>query len=87
MLGIGLLTGIIATMIGIIAIFLFASFGAIIGAISGGIITIIPFLGVSVKEGFTQVFGISNPNLVSIGSMLGFIAGFFKSVTNNKKDK
>lgn len=78
------LGSIFGILIGILAIFLFAGIGAIMGAISGAIISIIPILNSLVIKGFMQIFDISNPDLIAIGAMLGFIAGFFKSTTNNK---
>jgi hypothetical protein len=74
----GLFLGLIVVLFGIIGIFLFAIFGALIGAITGWILTHTPILGEAVKSGFTSVFGVESPDLVAIGAMLGFIAGFFK---------
>jgi hypothetical protein len=74
----GLFIGLIVVLFGIIGIFLFAIFGALIGAITGWILTHTPILGEAVKSGFTSVFGVESPDLVAIGAMLGFIAGFFK---------
>ena len=73
------IAGIVVAIIGIIGIFIFAIFGALMGAITGFILAHTPFLGAKVIEGFTS-FGIENPNLTAIGSMLGFIAGFFKPI-------
>ena len=69
----------VATM-GIIAIFFFAIIGALMGAVTGFILSIVPVLGQLVVSGFAQA-GVQNANLTAIGSMLGFIAGFFKSAT------
>jgi len=74
----GLFIGLIVVLVGIIGIFLFAIFGALIGAITGWIVSHTPILGEAVKSGFSSVFGIESPDLVAIGAMLGFIAGFFK---------
>ena len=57
------------------------------GAITGFIVEIAPILGPLVKQGFASV-GVANPNLIAIGAMLGFIAGFFKSSwSDNKHDE
>jgi hypothetical protein len=74
----GLFVGLIVVLIGIIGIFLFAIFGALIGAITGWIVGQTPILGEAVKNGFTSIFEVESPDLVAIGAMLGFIAGFFK---------
>ena len=74
----GAIAGIVIVFIGIIAVFLFAIFGALMGAITGWILSVTPILGPAVKDGFTSVFGVEAPDLVAIGAMLGFIAGFFK---------
>lgn len=68
-----------ATLMGIVAIFLFAILGAFVGAITGFIIENIPTLGPLVRQGFLLIFNITNPKLTAIGAMLGFVAGFFKS--------
>lgn len=82
MFGMGFLAGagfgIAAVILGLIAIFIFAIIGALMGAVTGWIIQITPWLGDTVSAGFTSVFGIESPDLVTIGAMLGFIAGFFK---------
>lgn len=70
----------VATM-GIIAIFFFAIIGALMGAITGFILSIVPVLGPLVVSGFAQL-GVQNADLAAIGAMLGFVAGFFKSVIN-----
>jgi hypothetical protein len=75
----GVVVGIIVVVMGIIAIFLFAILGALIGAITGFILSHTPILGDMVRQGFTSVLEVENPDLVSIGAMLGFIAGFFKN--------
>ncbi|MFA5077670.1 MAG: hypothetical protein WC488_04555 [Candidatus Micrarchaeia archaeon] len=72
------IAGVFVAMVGILAIFIFAILGAVMGAIGGWIVSIAPIIGPLVKEGF-MAFGVANPNLVAIGAMLGFIAGFFKS--------
>lgn len=74
----GLGFGLVAVIFGIIGIFLFAIIGALMGAIAGWIVQATPILGEFVKGGFTSVFEIESPDLVTIGAMLGFIAGFFK---------
>lgn len=74
----GFVVGVLAVIFGIFAIFLFAIIGALIGAITGWILQMTPVLGPAVKSGFSSIFGITDPDLVSIGAMLGFIAGFFK---------
>jgi len=61
-----------------LAIFVFASLGAFMGAVTGWIVSVIPGIGTLVRIGFEQVFGILYPDLTAIGAMLGFIAGFFK---------
>ena len=85
----GLFVGLIVVLFGIIGIFLFAIFGALIGAITGWILSNTPILGEAVKSGFTSVFEIESPDLVAIGAMLGFIAGFFKNwdSKNDGKEK
>lgn len=75
----GLFVGLIFVLFGIVAIFLFAIFGALIGAVTGWILGQTPILGDAVKTGFTSVLGVESPDLVAIGAMLGFIAGFFKN--------
>ena len=74
----GAIAGIVVVFIGIVAVFLFAIFGALMGAITGWILGVTPVLGPAVKDGFTSVFGVEAPDLIAIGAMLGFIAGFFK---------
>ena len=76
------IAGVILAIIGIIAIFFFAIIGAAMGAITGWIVGMVPILGPLVKEGFAT-FGFANANLVAVGAALGFVAGFFKSATNN----
>ncbi len=73
------LVGLVAVMVGIFAIFLFAIFGALMGAITGWILGYTPILGPAVRQGFTSLFNVQSPDLVAIGAMLGFIAGFFKN--------
>lgn len=75
----GVVIGIVVVVFGIIAIFLFAILGALIGAITGFILSNTPWLGDVVRQGFTSVLEVQNPDLVAIGAMLGFIAGFFKN--------
>lgn len=77
--------GIFALLIGIFGIVIFATIGALMGAITGFIIQYIPILNDFVVLGFVQVLGIENPNLVALGAMLGFVGGFFKS--NNEVNK
>ena len=76
--------GIVAAIIGILAIFFFATIGAVMGAITGWIVHVVPVLGPLVENGFRAV-GIASPDLVAIGAMLGFVAGFFKSSGNSGK--
>jgi|GEM_PF-3102848 len=76
--------GFMALVFGIIGIFLFAIFGALVGAITGWIVGFTPVLGDAVRNGFTSIFEIESPNLVEIGAMLGFIAGFFKQWGHDK---
>ncbi len=86
-LGIGTvaaLAGVVAVLIGIVAIFLFAIFGALVGAVTGFIVSLTPYLGVWVREGF-MAFGVQNPSLTAIGAALGFVAGFFRS-SNSHSD-
>ncbi|MFH1224342.1 MAG: hypothetical protein V1676_00900 [Candidatus Diapherotrites archaeon] len=73
--------GATVAILGIIAIFFFAIIGALMGAVTGLILSIVPVLGALVVSGFAQV-GVTNPDLPAIGAMLGFVAGFFKSVIN-----
>lgn len=75
----GVVVGIIVVIMGILGIFLFAILGALIGAITGFILSYTPILGDLVREGFTSVLEVQDPDLVAIGAMLGFIAGFFKN--------
>ncbi|MFH1393684.1 MAG: hypothetical protein ABII71_05255 [Candidatus Micrarchaeota archaeon] len=77
--GLGVMTGFLVVLVGILAIFVFAILGAVMGAIAGWLVDLTPFLGEAVKHGFSSVFGVYNPNLVEIGAMLGFIGGFFKN--------
>lgn len=74
----GFLAGAGVVVFGLVAIFVFAIIGALMGAITGFILEHTPILGVAIKDGFASVFGVFAPNLVAIGAMLGFIAGFFK---------
>jgi len=74
----GLGFGILGIIFLIIGIFLFAILGALIGAITGWILSITPILGEMVTAGFASI-GVENPDLVALGAMLGFIAGFFKN--------
>jgi hypothetical protein len=83
----GIFIGLIVVLFGIVAMFLFAIFGALIGAITGWILTHTPILGEAVKSGFTSVFGVESPDLVAIGAMLGFIAGFFKQWDHKDEGK
>jgi hypothetical protein len=79
--GIGLLgavIGVVAVVIGIIAIFFFAIIGALVGAVTGFILNLVPVLGPLTVQGFKAV-GIQSPDLVALGAMLGFVGGFFKS--------
>lgn len=82
----GFFVGIFTVLFGILAIFLFAILGALVGAITGWILEMTPMLGPAVKSGFGAIFGIADPDLVSIGAMLGFIAGFFKHGHSGGKD-
>ncbi|MBD3210906.1 hypothetical protein GF318_06010 [Candidatus Micrarchaeota archaeon] len=82
----GVAVGIVVLLLGIIGIFLFAVLGALIGAITGWIVAHTPVLGDVVRTGFASVFGIESPDLVAIGAMLGFIAGFFKNWGNGGHD-
>jgi len=75
----GIVLGIVAVLVGIIAIFIFATIGAIIGAVAGWIVGHTPILGDLVRAGFSSVFEIESPDLVAIGAMVGFVAGFFKN--------
>ncbi|MBU0586295.1 hypothetical protein KJ780_02185 [Candidatus Micrarchaeota archaeon] len=80
-IGIGVMAavgGFVVVMLGILALFIFAIFGALMGAITGFILQIVPILGPLVKQGF-MILGIENPDLVAIGAALGFVAGFFKN--------
>lgn len=71
--------GLFAILLGIFAIIVFATLGAIMGAITGLIVQHVPILNALVINGFVQLLGIQNPDLISIGAMLGFVGGFFKS--------
>jgi hypothetical protein len=78
--GIGIIAaigGVIVAIVGIFAIFLFAILGALMGAVTGWIVQMVPVLGPLVKGGFMAI-GLQNPDLVAIGAMLGFVGGFFK---------
>lgn len=75
--------GAFAAIVGIIAIFFLATIGAIIGAVAGWIVSVVPIIGELVRNGFMQ-FGVQSPNLVAIGAMLGFVAGFFKPNAGGK---
>jgi hypothetical protein len=77
------LLGAFVVLVGIIAIFFFAIIGALMGAVTGFILKLVPFLGPLVEYGFVQI-GVQNPDLTSIGAMLGFIAGFFKSAQEHR---
>lgn len=83
----GIAIGFLVVLAGIIGIFLFAIFGALIGAVTGWILGMTPVLGDAVRAGFTSVFEIESPDLVSIGAMLGFIAGFFKQWDHKGEQK
>jgi len=74
----GVGTGILAVIFGLLAIFLFAIIGALMGAVTGWIVQMTPVLGPAVQGGFTALFEVESPDLVAIGAMLGFIAGFFR---------
>jgi len=76
MAGVG--AGVMVVIFGLIAIFLFAIIGALMGAIGGFLVQITPWLGSTVKAGFSSIFEVESPDLVAIGAMLGFIAGFFR---------
>jgi len=78
------ISGLVVAALGILAIFFFAIFGALIGAFSGWLVSMAPYLGNWVVEGF-RMFGVQNPNLVPIGAALGFVAGFFKQSGFNQK--
>ena len=75
----GIVLGILAVLVGIIAIFIFATIGAIVGAVTGWIVGHTPILGDLVRTGFSSIFEVESPDLVAIGAMIGFIAGFFKN--------
>lgn len=77
--------GLFALLIGVFGIIVFATIGAVMGAITGFIVQYVPILNELVITGFVQVLGIESPNLIAIGAMLGFVGGFFKS--NNEIDK
>lgn len=77
--------GLFALLLGVFGIIIFATIGAVMGAITGFIVQYVPILNEFVILGFVQVLGIESPNLVAIGAMLGFVGGFFKS--NNEIDK
>ncbi len=74
----GLGVGLVAVIFGIIGIFLFAIIGALMGAVAGFLVQLTPWLGDTVKAGFSSIFEVESPDLVAIGAMLGFIAGFFR---------
>ncbi len=74
----GVGAGIAVVLVGLVAIFLFAIIGALMGAVGGFLVQITPWLGDAVRAGFGSIFDIESPDLVSIGAMLGFIAGFFR---------
>jgi len=72
------IAGVFAVLVGIVAVFLYAIFGALMGAIAGWLLSLTPMLGPLVISGFHS-FGLVNVDLVAIGAALGFVAGFFKS--------
>ncbi len=74
----GIGAGMAIMLAGLIAIFIFAIIGALMGAVGGFLVQITPWLGDTVKAGFSLIFGVESPDLVAIGAMLGFIAGFFR---------
>ncbi|MFH1470294.1 MAG: hypothetical protein ABIF01_00950 [Candidatus Micrarchaeota archaeon] len=77
--------GAIVVIVGIVAVFFYATIGALMGAVTGLILHYVPVLGPLVENGLSQI-GIQNPDLTSIGAALGFIAGFFKSAQEQKRD-
>ena len=83
----GLFVGLVVVLFGIVGIFLFAIFGALIGAITGWIVAQTPILGEAVRNGFSSIFEVESPDLVAIGAMLGFIAGFFKNWESKNEHK
>ena len=89
-MGLGILGALMAAVVGafvvfvsIFAIFFFAIAGALMGAVTGFILHLVPVLGPLVENGFFQI-GIRDVDLPSIGAMLGFVAGFFKSAQEHK---
>ena len=74
----GIGAGLTVVIMGLVAIFIFAIIGALMGAIGGFLVQITPWLGDTVKAGFNSIFEVESPDLVAIGAMLGFIAGFFR---------
>ncbi len=70
--------GFVGVILGILGMFLFVILGAVMGGLTGYVVELTPDLGQSVKTGFSSVFGVEDPDLVAIGAMFGFIAGFFK---------
>ena len=76
------IAGVFAVLIGIVAVFLYAIFGALMGAVAGWLVSVTPILGVLVATGF-QSFGVAHPDLVAIGAALGFVAGFFILLSGN----
>lgn len=83
----GVTAGVIGmgiVIIGIIGIFFFAIMGSLIGAITGLMLQHVPILGGMVVSGFGH-FGIESADLAQIGAMLGFVAGFFRQVLQDKR--
>ncbi len=82
--GAGIGAGIAVAIAGLFVIFIFAIIGALMGAVGGFIVQLTPWLGDTVASGFAQIFGVESPDLVAIGAMLGFIAGFFRQWGQDK---
>lgn len=78
------IAAIITIVIAVGLVFLMSIGGAIFGAVGGWFISMIPYVGDWVVNGFAT-FGIENVNLVHVGAMLGFVGGFFKSYNVNSK--
>lgn len=80
----GILTAIGVGTLVLVMLFVFPLLHTAMGAFVGWVISLTP-LGGWIINGFSY-FGVKIDNLVNLGAMLGFISGFFKSVTTNNKN-
>lgn len=77
------MTGFICGIVILIAILVFicAIGGTLVGAFIGFVVSITPYLGDAVINGFAIV-GTENANLIDIGAMVGFIGGIICGFVN-----